>query len=450
MLRLALYPVFYLVCLLLFVYWTFPWERVKDRLIAEFDRMQEKGSGKRTTLVRGGLGPMRLEIGELDGYWLSGVEVEHARLVIPPSSAPKTTPAFLGGAPGDGGGAAAKPTVLDIARATVRVRLLPLLLGRVRIDFSAAALGGTVEGSLPYGEDAGAAELEIKGIDLGQVELLRQKLHGLPVKGVLGAVLALEPREGRFSKSTGKLALRVEEVVLGDGVTKLAGVPLPAAHAGALVLEAAADGGELKIVELGAHGRDLEVSAEGRVKLQETWARSEADIYLKFRFTEAYRGRDENTRALLESDGKLPPAIELDPTFRKARREDGFYGFYIYGPLGDLKFEASPSETTARAARGKARAPRKPQTTRAPFPVLKGVRPSDSGPASPPIPTPPPAPAPAAPAPERSPERTAAELAPIFMPTAAPAEPEPAPPPAPEPSREEAPRPDGEAEAPGE
>jgi len=44
-LRWSVYPLFYLLCLVAFFYATFPWDRGKDRIIAEFEATQAaKGS----------------------------------------------------------------------------------------------------------------------------------------------------------------------------------------------------------------------------------------------------------------------------------------------------------------------------------------------------------------------------------------------------------------------
>ena len=80
--KLAVYPLFYLLCLVVFFYLTFPFGALRTRLLSEFDRSQRASA-------RGSLGsgssksPMQLEIKDLGGYWLSGVEVQGAKLIIP-------------------------------------------------------------------------------------------------------------------------------------------------------------------------------------------------------------------------------------------------------------------------------------------------------------------------------------------------------------------------------
>src|SRR5207244_5054204 len=65
------YVAFYLVSLLVFAYLTFPYNRLGDRIVQEFN-------GKQT-----GPKPMRLKLGDVSSYWLGGVEAEDITLTSP-------------------------------------------------------------------------------------------------------------------------------------------------------------------------------------------------------------------------------------------------------------------------------------------------------------------------------------------------------------------------------
>ena len=65
--KILAYPAFYIFCLFMFGYCSFPYDRLKDRLIAEYAISQQAKS--RTTP------PNRLEIDEVDSYWFSGLEM---------------------------------------------------------------------------------------------------------------------------------------------------------------------------------------------------------------------------------------------------------------------------------------------------------------------------------------------------------------------------------------
>ena len=82
------YSAFYCLCLLVFAYLTFPYERLRDRIVAEFNAHQT------------GPKPLRLKLGDLSSYWLSGIEAEQIELISP--AEPATSDA-------SGNGEAAKP-----------------------------------------------------------------------------------------------------------------------------------------------------------------------------------------------------------------------------------------------------------------------------------------------------------------------------------------------------
>jgi len=423
------YPLFYLFCLALFAYLTFPFDALRGRLITEFDRMI--AAGRHASGIASSKPGMQLEIGELKGYWLSGVEVRKAKLIMPGER--KSAGGLAGFSKPAADEPAPEPSIITIDRAHARVRLLSLIAGHVKIDFAAEALGGEVSGTIPYGTDSGDVELALSKLQLGEVQPLKALLGGLPVLGTLGGELELTPKEGKFSKADGKMELRFEKVTLGDGKSTLQGVALPAAQLGDITISATAKDGTIKIADLSAAGRDVELQGEGRIKVREPWHRSQADIYLKFRFTDVYRDRDDATRGLLGKPGtRGAPAIEFDPRMKRAKQEDGFYAWHIHGPLGDLQFDPggntanSTKPTPARsrntgkapgqrtAPGGKSRAddsggdepsPPSGDGTRpfTPRPPISRDHPPDGPAEAPAGPAPPPEPAPAAPEPQQPP-----------------------------------------------
>ena len=62
----------YLFALLVFAYLTFPYDRLKERIVTEFNARQT------------GPDPLHLELDELGSYWFSGIEAEGVRLVSQP------------------------------------------------------------------------------------------------------------------------------------------------------------------------------------------------------------------------------------------------------------------------------------------------------------------------------------------------------------------------------
>jgi len=398
----ALYPLFYLFCLALFGYLSFPYDQLKNRIIAEFDKMQAKNQRR----ARSGGEPMRLEIDELDSHWFTGVEVTGARLIIPPEKDKSKGLPFGGGSRGASFGAPKKgqddeppkPSVLSIDHATARIQILPLIIGDVMIHFSAEAFGGTIDGTAPFGKGGGEVEVEFENVSLADIGPLQQMLQGIPLSGIASGSLSLDPQDGKFAKADGALSARIDAVKLGgkrkgeDGkmedVMELQGVALPSVQVGNLVIEATAKDGLLSLDDFGTKGRDFELFGDGKIRLNETWDRSKADLFLKFKFTDTYRSKSDAASSLLGKPGdKFDPAIEIAPRspFKRAKTEDGYYRFHISGPLAKIDFKPAGTTSGTSGPRSKRSSPRR--TTKSPALRLPKANPR-------PVPKPRPAPEP--------------------------------------------------------
>jgi len=433
----AVYPAFYFACLALFGYLTFPFSLLKDRVIAEFARKGKPGQ--------------RLEIEKLSSYWFSGVELTNVKLILPPDEPAPSSFGYSGG--GDFGGAvpaaaAPKEMVIAIDEAHARVRLLPLLIGRVRLDFWASAMGGEISGVAPIGGSGGDLEVELSKIELGKIEPLAQTL-GLPLKGTATGKLALSSVDGKLSKAEGALDLSIADILVGDGKTKIQGIlELPAMRVGTLTLTAEAKDGVLKVTKLAAQGADVELIGDGRITTKEPWNDSQSDLYLRFKFTDAYRTKNETTKSLLgDPTSPLPGLIEMQvPKMKKAKRVDGFYGWHMHGALKNPKFDPSSVDVAPPAAAAGSGAKggkfKKSSNINLPFGASTAVK--DDSPVPPPVVLS----SPRAPRAQEEPARVAPEQpAPIAIPEPPPPAPTPVPEQPPTPEQQPAPPEQPPAEA---
>jgi type II secretion system protein N len=292
------YVAFYFFTLLVFFYWTFPYERLKERIVRDFNARQT------------GPDAMRLELDELSSYWLSGIEAEGLRLVTP--------------AQGKG-----KPSVTSVESAHARISLLSLLIGRRSVSFGADAFGGSLSGNISDSDAERVVEIDIDELDLGQTPMLAGLL-GLPVTGAIAGTIELAAPEARLSKAEGKISLKVTGLSVGDGKAKIREIiALPKLDAGNLTLEAEAKSGTVKITQFSGSGPDLELGAEGTVRLRDQPGQSALQLTSEFRFTERYTNKDDITRALFGPSG----AFDLDRKNRAAKRPDGFYSWRVSGSL---------------------------------------------------------------------------------------------------------------------
>lgn len=334
------YPLFYLLVLLLFVRCTFPYERVKDRLVAEFDAAQ-KQPGK------------RLEIEELSGHWLFGVKATGVRLITDPP-------------PGTGTGTdkePLKPKVMELDSLEISVGLLRRLFGTWAVDYEAELGGGEISGT--FYQDSERAEIVARSEEVNVAGLgVLEDLVELPLDGVLDGSVRLVLPEGKMSQAEGEIDLTIAGLAVGDGKAKIRdAIALPRLEAGDLVLKASALEGRLNVEEFSARGADFELQSDGNVRLRDPFDASLADLNLGFKFSDAYMGKNDLTKSLFGEPGsKVPGLFDMDPKIRRAKADDGFYRWKIAGPIARLNFRPAPRATSNRAAarRGDEEAPAAP------------------------------------------------------------------------------------------
>ncbi len=309
------YVGFYLLSLLVFGYLTFPYQRLGDRIVHEFNARQT------------GPKPMRLKLGDVSSYWLNGVEAEDITLTSP-------------GEP-DELGKPGKPKVLKVDAAHASVSLFRLLFGTVHLSFGADAFGGELSGYTSTSDEGRQLEVELEDLDLGQAPLVGD-IVGLPLSGKLAGTIDLLMPEQKLSKADGKISMKVTDLAAGDGKAKIRDtIALPRLEAGELTLEAEAKTGQLKITNFAANGPDLKLDSEGTLRLRDVFDSSVLSMTISFKFQERYTNKSDITKSLFGS-GSMPGLFDLDPKMKRAKRADGSYGWRASGALARLSFNPAP------------------------------------------------------------------------------------------------------------
>ncbi|HEX3774498.1 MAG TPA: type II secretion system protein GspN [Polyangiaceae bacterium] len=332
-LKWAGYAGFYLFCLAFFAYLTFPYDRLRSRIQNEFNRGQT------------GPNPLTLRLGHLGPYWFSGVRAEDIELISPPK------PAEPGSA--DDAAKPAKPKVMQIDSAHARVSLLRLLVGTVHVNFGASAFGGELSGFTSDADGGRKFELDLDDIGLANAPMIADSL-GLPVAGTLtGHVEFLLP-ESKLAKAEGKLDLKFSGLAVGDGKAKvLNAIALPKVEVGELTLQATAASGNLKIDALSASGKDIDLQAEGSVRLRDPFEQSVLSLSARFKFSDRFMNKDDMTRGLFGSPGAAMPGLfDLVPQNKRAKHADGFYGWRVNGTISHPSFQPAAAGEGAPMARG--------------------------------------------------------------------------------------------------
>lgn len=311
------YPLFYLFSLALFLSWTFPYDKLKERIVSTFNAQQRRSSA-----------PTELQIEELDSSWVTGVKAKGVKL-ISPSADPKKP-----------------PTELKIDEARARISLLGLLVGNKDVSFRIEAFNGVIKGSF---EDTGKArniEVNFEDVDMGKIDAIAANA-GFPLEGKLVGSLKLQLPEGKASKGNGTFNLEIKDMFAGDAKeltvkTPLGPFTLPRLKVGTFSVTGEAKDGILKISKASASGGDVDVNGGGRVQLREVATDAHLDVNLKFKINDGYRNKNDKTKMLFGAPGsKEKPMLEMDPRMAKSKSSDGYYGLKVSGTLA--KPDAQPA-----------------------------------------------------------------------------------------------------------
>jgi type II secretion system protein N len=339
----------YLLVFVIFAYVSFPYERLKHRLIASYQAAQT--------------GPYadHLEIDHLSWSWrFPGIVAEGVRLdmAAPADKAlgsTTTVSASTGSTP------ATPPLAHEVVEAEevfVRISPLDLLTGARSVTFSARALGGEISGSASDSDASRSLAVELDDIDPGGIPHLA-KLIGLPLRGRISGQIALELPEGRLARADGTLELHGEDLQIGDGKAKIKEmIVLPPIEIGQLNMKAEITAGRLKLEECSATGRDVELSMTGGLRLRQQIDSSLAELEIKLGFSDKYKQQNEMTKALFgQPDSKVPGLFDTVTKTVFAKTEDGSYTAKLTGLLSRLNVRPlSTRGSSSKAGRSRSKA----------------------------------------------------------------------------------------------
>jgi type II secretion system protein N len=322
------FGVFYLFALTFFAFVTFPFDRLRSRIQSEFNASQT------------GPNPLTLRLGHLSSYWFSGVRADEVDLISPPSATPSEDAAKP-----------AKPKVMRIDTVHARVSLLRLLFGTTHVNFGAEAFGGEISGFTSDADGGRKFEVDIEDLGLASAPLLADML-GLPIGGALAGHVEFLVPEGKLSRGEGKVELKFSGLSAGDGKTKvLNAIALPKVEVGDLTLKATATAGTLKVDQLSAAGKDLDLQGDGSVRLRDDFDASVLSLNARFKFNPRFTNKNDMTRNLFGAPGSSVPALfDMVPQNKQAKRPDGFYGWRVNGTFSHPTFVPSASPGAASGA----------------------------------------------------------------------------------------------------
>ena len=302
---------FFVACFLLFSYWTFPYHRVKDRVVREAAKQGYE-----------------LKIVDLKPHWLTGVRAQGVEV----AKVSRT-------------GDPIPPTAID--ELTLRASVLPLLFGTKSVSFGAELAGGELDGAASFGEADSSIEADFDNVELKRVPALR-RFTKIPIAGLINGTIDIDLPE-QIDEADGNIDIRIEKMSLGDGKAKIpipgwGGLAIDEADVGTLEIKATTENGIVTIDTMKSDGKDIKLGGSGTVKFTRPLSASRADLLVRVKVEEAYKTRSPKVKGLFELAGGRPQ-------FAKAKTSDGALQFKVAGamngrlrpvPAGDDKPPASP------------------------------------------------------------------------------------------------------------
>ncbi|MDO8644214.1 MAG: type II secretion system protein GspN [bacterium] len=284
-----LYVAFGFFAFLVFVLLLFPYEGVKSRLIGEMER----GLGDRYRVSIESLRPSPLA-----GIVLKGISIQEIETSQP---------------------------VLTLEKASVRLRLFPLLWGSVRTRFNLVAGKSFLEGKIRSSAGGYQMDFNLKQFDFNDFPLLKVK-YGLQLASQMDGKATFEYYPNEPIRQKGNLEIQIRsfdllesKVPIGEGATvipfdlpalKLAGGPTPS------LLHLSMEKGKVEFDSLTLKGGDLETDLKGKLYLARGVGDSRLSLHGDFSLSD---------KAIKD----LPFLILIE----KEKKEDGKYPLGVSGRL---------------------------------------------------------------------------------------------------------------------
>ncbi len=187
-----LYLGLFAACFLVFLYWYFPYDALKDRLLGSVE--QQIGGGVQVSAKR------------LKPYWFTGVDLEGLTVEGPGASGGLTE-------------------LLSVRRVRARASLFSLLFGGTNVHFLVEIGKGEIEGSARVAEDAIALELEAANIDFASMPLIEART-GMKISSKIDGEASLSIDRQQPARSTGTISVVFESLRIAGSEIKVGEMPL--------------------------------------------------------------------------------------------------------------------------------------------------------------------------------------------------------------------------------
>ena len=278
-LRIAGYVAFFVVFFILSIYWTFPFDLAKDRVLREASRQSK----------------MDITARSLSPSWFTGAVLKGVKIRRPGVEEP-----------------------IDLTQVHARAHVLPLLSGGQGFTVDLPIAKGEAYANVVQSDEGMDLVAELTSIELALVPGLADAT-GLPLAGQIDADIDLfNGKDPKNSEGVIKLRGSGLEVLKGG---KLSNFPVPEIAIGDFDWTIPVAKGKAQLEKLELKGDALELKIDGSIMLAKQLDRSTLDLKIAFKPTPAFLNKEPLLGALLNN----------------IKRTQDSQGFYNYTAKGFIK-----------------------------------------------------------------------------------------------------------------
>ena len=285
--RYIAYLFLFMTCYVVFLYWVFPYDALKDRIFSAIE--QQLGGG--LSVSAKGFAP----------YWVTGADISGLSI--------------------EGSGPAGTVELLNLKRVRARASLLSLLVGGRRLSFHIETGKGVVEGNARVAEDQISFDAEIDNLDLGTLPFLTT-ITGLKFGSKISGNVQLQIDRAQPVRSSGEISLAIDDLHIAATELKFGDAPLPLpdltiAKGRESQIKIAIGKGTATVESFRFANGDLPLDLKGKIFLS-----NKLDNYRL------------NLTGSFSASPKLSEAVPLLFIVDAQKQEDGSYPLSLSGRLG--------------------------------------------------------------------------------------------------------------------
>jgi len=281
------YIALFVGCFIIFLYWMFPYESLKERLVSGIERQLG--------------GQIEVSAGEFEPYWITGFEIKKLAFNTR-----------------DDNGKAMNAITLDKLR--VRVALLSLIIGSPRVSYYMRAGKGEIEGAARQTAEGIEFDADFDDFDISAIGILSSR-YGLKLSGILDGYVEMKIDRRRVARSSGTVELDLKNLKLGESNAQLGPMEMPVppliiTKAKGSSIKMTVYKGAVLVDKLVFAGGDLGLDVNGKIFLSNTFPNS--------RF---------NLKGSFTASPALDKALPFLFIVEKEKKADGSYPFSVTGRI---------------------------------------------------------------------------------------------------------------------